>query len=377
MIYLDSAATSFYKPPEVERAVKSAIYGGNPGRGGHRAALEAAMKIYAVREKAAAYFNSDLPEGVCFFVNATTALNVVIKSLMRGGGRVLLSDMEHNAVLRPARALEKEGVRIDFFKGYGTKEEILASFEEKLALDPRMAVFLHRSNICPQTLPAAELCALAAKKGVLTVVDCAQSAGHLPLDLEKLGADALTVPSHKGLLGIMGAGMLVCSKRMKEELERAGTLMEGGAGLLSKEAGMPAFLPERLEWGTPPYAAILSIGAGIDWLKEAGPEEIEARLSRLSRRAAEGIGNIGGLALRGTDGCAGSGGPLLFTAGDQAAVCRALYAEGVCLREGFHCAPLAHESIGTARTGGVRVSFSPFNRPGQIERFLKILNKAV
>ena len=379
MIYLDSAATTLYRPREVTAAVRRAFSLGNPGRGGHQVSLAAARELFSVREKIASHFGSDLPDGVCFFYNATTALNVAVKMLVPPGGRLLLSTMEHNALRRPALALEKAGVKVDFFKGYGSKKEILSSFSDALKPRPDLVAFIHHSNICPQTLPLSDLCAAARRARVLTLVDCAQSAGHVPLSLNKSGADAFVVPSHKGLLGIPGAAALVCSPSMKSALENAPTLLEGGSGVLSFEPGMPAALPERLECGTPALPAIASLGAGISYLESLGYDEISSRLSSLCARAVDGISAIPSLKLYGVKGSPAPDGPLLFVSKsvEHSHLAARLDAAGVCLREGFHCAPFAHQSIGTARSGGLRVSFSVFNTPRQIDRFLSILRNAV
>ncbi|MBQ9468831.1 MAG: aminotransferase class V-fold PLP-dependent enzyme [Clostridia bacterium] len=377
MIYLDSAATSFHRPPEVKKALEAALSMGNPGRGGHRAAMEAAKALYGAREAFAAHFGAS-PERVCFFYNATTALNTAVKTLLPKGGRLLLSDMEHNALRRPALALKKAGVTVDRFNGYGSEEEIEKSFSEALKKKPDLAAFLHVSNICPQTLPVKKLCALARRAGVMTVIDCAQSGGHLKLDLNAVGADGFVFPSHKGLWGVPGAGILVAGERAAALFERAGTLMEGGSGMHSFEEGMPALLPERLEWGTPALPAILSASAGLKAVSEIGEEEIAGKISKLARQTAEGIASIRGLRLRGMEGTPGECGPLLFTCGGgESALAQRLYDEGICLREGYHCAPWAHETVGTEKTGGLRVSFSYFSTKKEIARFLWILNRAV
>ena len=379
MIYLDSGATSIYKPREVFTAVRRAMTLGNPGRGGHKEALAAARELFNARDRIAAHFGAPSPECVCFFYNATTAANIVIKTLVNPGETVMLSDMEHNALRRPALALMRRAVKVDYFNGHGKKEEIVRSFHEKLKNKPALIAFVHRSNICPQTLPVEELCALAHKEGVLTVVDCAQSGGHLPLSLSKIGADAFILPSHKGLMGIAGAGVLICSEKLKKALEEAPTLLEGGSGIRSFEEGMPSLLPERLEWGTPALPAILSVAAGIEWIEKHTYDAIGEKLQGLFSAAKAGLASIPQVRLHGMDGNPGKEGPLLFTVenSEQSTLAKRLYDEGVCLREGFHCAPLAHESIGTAQTGGLRVSFSVYNKKEDLDRFLMILEKSL
>lgn len=381
MIYLDSGATSLYRPKEVYRALEETLRLGNPGRGGHKLALEASKSLFSVREKLCTHFDLDNAAGICFFYNATTALNVVLKTLVPPEGRVLISNMEHNAVRRPALSLQKRGVTVDYFEGYGKKEEICTSFEKKLEKHPDLAIFLISSNICPVTLPVKELCALCRKMQVPSLLDAAQAAGHQSLSLRELQADGMVIPSHKGLLGITGAGALLASGSLRKVLEERDTLLEGGSGIRSFESGMPEELPERLEWGTPALPAIVSLKAGVEYLEKMGYEEIENRISGLSAQCRDGIGNIKGLQLQGMEYSPAKGkesGCLLFTCGGrEQPLAQRLYDRGICLREGFHCAPLAHNRIGTGKTGGLRVSFSIFNCPEQIDRFLKILDQCV
>lgn len=375
MIYFDNGATSLPKPPAVLQAAVRAAALGNPGRGGHRLALEGARLLYKTREELALHFKAPAPENVCFFSGATEALCRVIKSLVPAGGRILLSDMEHNAVRRPALALKKRGVRVEYFHGYGKKEAILSSFERALAGKPDLAVFIHTSNICPQSLPVFELCALCKKRGVLSLLDCAQAGGHLPLPLADLQADGLVLPGHKGLLGLQGGGVLLCSDLLKEALEKADTLVEGGSGSASLEEGMPALLPERMEAGTLALPAIASLGAGVRFVAERGYGAIGDRLSRLCLQCMEGLSVIRGVKLCAPH--AQGAGPILFETdfSDNASMAEALSLAGVCVREGLHCAPLAHETVGSARHGGIRVSFSLFNTPAQVDAFLKLLQR--
>lgn len=383
MIYFDNGATTLPKPDCIYRAVQSAMDLGNPGRGGHKLSLQGARLLYNVRERFCTHFSAPTPNHVCFFYSATEALNRVMKSVLAKGGTVLISDMEHNAVRRPALALERAGRAVCFFKGHGREEEIVSSFCATVEEAHRsghpvvLAVFLHTSNVCRQTLPVKKLAEVCNKKGILSLVDCAQAAGHLPLSLCTLGVDGLCMPSHKGLFGIGGAGVLICSERLKNALEEAPTLVQGGAGSASIEEDMPPFLPERLEAGTPGLPAIASMGAGLAFIEQRGYEEIGAHLSCLYAYCAHRLSQLPGITLQAAH-LQGIG-PLLFTANfmENAALADALSKKGVCVREGLHCAPLAHNSIGTGRDGGIRVSFSLFNTNVQIDRFIRILQQEV
>jgi selenocysteine lyase/cysteine desulfurase len=349
-------------------------FGANPGRGGFKMSMDTAMAVFRVRQSAAEFFGASGPECVTFQPGCTQALNIVIGSL-KPGDHVLVTDMEHNAVRRPALALKKRGVRVEYFHGYGKKEEILSSFERALAGKPDLAVFIHTSNVCPQSLPVFELCALCKKKGVLSLLDCAQAGGHLPLPLADLQADGLVLPGHKGLFGLQGGGALLCSERLKKALEEADTLVEGGSGSASLEEGMPSLLPERLEAGTLALPAIASLGAGVRFVAERGYGEIGDRLSRLSLRCMEGLSVIRGVKL-----CAPyaqGAGPLLFETDltDNASMAEALSLAGVCVREGLHCAPLIHKHLNTHNEGLVRASLSIQNTLSEIAYFLRSVKK--
>ena len=375
LIYFDSAATLLPKPAEVKRAALRAMDLGNPGRGGHRSAMDAARTLYRARETLAAHFGVSSPERVCFFYNATTALNCVIKSLASPDAELLISDMEHNAVRRPA--LASRFGKVTVFNAFDAPERVLSSFSAALTPKTRLAVFIYASNICPTVLPVKELVKEAKKRGVLTVIDCAQAGGHIPLSISDLCADGLVFPSHKGLMGIAGAGILVASSALQSALEKAPTVMEGGSGVLSFETGMPAQLPERLEWGTAALPAIASAAAGVRYIEQFSYGEIAFRERKLFDRTLEGLSVLPGLSIPGLPPSGAHIGPILFSCrkADNAAIARALFEHGFCLREGFHCAPSAHRTIGTAETGGVRVSFSPFNNTAEVDRFLLCLRR--
>ena len=262
MIYLDNAATSFPKPHRVveEQLRCMQLYGGNPGRGSHALAMAAAEKIYECREELASFFGSPNLENVIFTMNTTMALNTAIKGLLRRGDHVLISDMEHNAVFRPIYKLSRDGViTYDVFQTFPTNatrttDSICASILEKLRPNTRMLICAHASNICSATLPLAEIGALCRKKGILFLVDAAQSAGHLPINMVKMQIDALCAPGHKGLWGPQGCGVLILGEGIV-----ADTLIEGGSGYNSLEGNMPTEVPERYEAGTLPTPAIAGL----------------------------------------------------------------------------------------------------------------------
>ena len=377
MIYLDNAATSFPKPRRVaeEQMRCMQLYGGNPGRGSHALALAAAQKIYECREELADFFHLQNPENVIFTMNATMALNTAIKGLLRRGDHVLISDMEHNAVFRPIYKLARDGtITYDVFETFPTNparttEMICASILEKIRPNTRMLVCAHASNICSASLPLKELGNLCRKKGILFVVDAAQSAGHLPIDMQKMQIDALCVPGHKGLWGPQGCGALMLGEGIV-----ADTLMEGGSGYNSLEGSMPEEAPERYEAGTLPTPAIAGLTEGIREIKRLGLGHIHSQECTLTNRLCERLMRIPKVTLYAPHH---TGGVLLFSLQEISAdrVGAFLNDHGFCVRTGFHCAALAHATLGTPPSGAIRVSPSLFNTSAQIDAFCDALKE--
>lgn len=371
MIYFDNAATSFPKPRRVaeEQLRCMQFYCGNPGRGSHALAMAAAEKIYECREELVSFLGSSNPENVIFTMNATMALNTAIKGLLRRGDHVLISDMEHNAVFRPIYKLARDGViSYDVFETFPnlstrTPEMICTSIIEKLRPNTRMLICAHASNICSATLPLREIGALCRKKGILFVVDAAQSAGHLPINMKEMQIDALCAPGHKGLWGPQGCGILVLGEGIV-----ADTLVEGGSGYNSLEGNMPEDAPERYEAGTLPTPAITGLLEGIREIKRLDIDYIHSRESALTARLCERLTDLSKVTLYAPYHM---GSVLLFSLQDISSdrVGAFLNERGFCVRTGFHCAALAHATLGTPPAGAVRVSPSLFNTVTQIDAF--------
>lgn len=379
MIYLDNAATSFPKPPSVAREVARAIdeYGGNAGRGAHSLSLAAAEKIYECRCALAELFGVEDESRVFFAQNATHGINTVVKGLLREGDHVLISDIEHNAVLRPIARLAAEGkISYDVFKSFAadpghTSAEVVHSAERLMRKNTRLLFCAHASNVCSATLPISELCALCKRRGVLFCVDASQSAGHVDVSVDSLGIDALCVPGHKGLYGPQGSGAVMLGKGV-----RLDTLTEGGNGVESLSEDMTEQSPERYEAGTLSTPAIAGLCEGIKFVRTRGIASIAAEETRLCRMLAERLSLMRGIDLYAPSG---SGGILLFGARSIPAETLAarLDAEGVCVRAGLHCAPLAHKTLGTQSRGGVRVSFGAFNTRDDVDGFCRALKKSL
>ncbi len=358
MIYFDAAATTLQKPPSVARAVQHAMeHYASPGRGGYDAAMQASNAVYACREEAAALFDAS-PEQIVFTMNATHALNLAIRTLVRAGDEVVISGFEHNAVWRP---LHHVGAKIRVAgRRVFDPEDTLQGFEAAIGPHTRAVVCTYVSNVFGYILPLEKIAALCAARGVPLIVDASQAAGVLPVSLQKLGAAFLAMPGHKSLYGPQGTGILVCGRQVAPLLAR-------GTGSLSQSARMPDFLPDAGEAGTHNVPGICGLCEGIRFVRRTGLEAIFAHAQMLCQLLSAELSGISGVRV--------------FSGAQQAGVC-AFYLEtedvektakrlslrGAALRAGLHCAPLAHESAGTLQTGTLRASFSVFNTAAQVRR---------
>lgn len=350
MIYLDSAATSLLKPASVKRAVVQAMTDcASPSRGSYRAAMDAAELVYNCREEAAKLFRSE-PEQVVFTMNATHALNLAIHSLVKPGMRVLISGYEHNAVLRPlvAAGAELVVVRTPLFD----RDAVLAAFRERLG-DCDAVVCTHVSNVFGFVLPVEELSAECKRAGVPLIVDAAQSAGALEVDMKKWDCAFIAMPGHKGLMGPQGTGILLCNHDTLP-------LLHGGTGTLSRSLTMPDALPERLEAGTQNVPGIAGLLEGMRYVNQIGLAVIQKKERDLAALFASQIRDERIRTFHSPKPEARSGVlSVLFEGLDCETAAERLGEQGIAARAGLHCAPMAHETAGTLGSGTVRFSFSP------------------
>ena len=366
MIYLDSAATTLQKPPAVSQAVTRAMKCmASPGRGGHRPAMLAAETAFACRQAAARLFHMDNPGQVVLTFNATHGLNIAIKTLVRPGDTVLISGYEHNAVTRPLAAIGGVTIRTARSPLF-QPEELLRSFAAQMTPEVSCVICTHVSNVFGYILPVEEIALLCRRRGVPFVLDASQSAGCLPVDMAELGAAFAAMPGHKGLYGPQGTGLLLCGGGAVR------TLLEGGTGSASLQQEMPEFLPDRLEAGTHNIPGAAGLLEGLRFVLRKGTGTILRHEQGLCARAAEGLARMDGVTVFAAPSPEGQGGVLSFTAEgtDCEDVGQALGRMGIAVRAGLHCAPLAHCTAGTLETGTVRVSFSAFNTPQEVDRFL-------
>ena len=364
MIYFDHGATSFPKPGGVARAMAQALQTcANPGRGGHKPAMEAANRVLSCRKTAAAFFDCQ-PEQVVFTGNCTQGLNTAIFSLLKPGDRVVISGFEHNAVTRPLFALNAN-ITVAGRKLFDW-EDTLVEFKKALQKGQDLAVFTHCSNVFGYILPVEEIAALCRNYGVPFIIDGAQSAGVLPINFEKLGADFVAMPGHKGLLGPQGTGLLLCKNPPKP-------LLFGGTGSLSREQAMPDFLPDVAEAGTVNVPGIAGLQAGIETVISRGLGNILGREQRQVCLCARKLEELGYRVFHGNH----QSGTLSFQPNaDCEELAECLARRGICVRAGLHCAPFAHESAGTLERGTVRIAFGWDNTDRQREKLLEILEKS-
>lgn len=355
MVYLDNGATSYPKPECVCQAVSKAMAEcANPGRGSHPAARAGAQVLYQCREAAGALFRCS-PEQVVFTMNCTQGLNMAIRTLVKPGMKVVVSGFEHNAVTRTLHGL---GARMMVAgRRLFCPEDTLEEFDRCLHRGAQAAVFTHVSNVFGYILPIEQMAQMCRRRGIPFVIDAAQSAGALPLDAQALGADFIAMPGHKGLLGPMGTGLLLCRRLPRPWLT-------GGTGSESLRQQMPDFLPDRGEAGTMNVPGIAGLDAGIRYVLERTPAQIglaEQQAAALAARRLRDLGlevfsgdhQLGTVSFRCAMDC------------EQAALL--LAQEGIAVRAGLHCAPLAHQSAGTLDTGTVRISFGHDASQAQVD----------
>jgi len=378
MIYLDHAATSYPKPMGVYRAMSQALhrFGANPGRGGYPMSMDTAEMIARCRMAAATFFGVHDERRVIFTSGCTHALNIVINSFTSGGGRIAVSDMEHNAVMRPLHAVSPRYPVYDVAAVIpGDTEATLAAFRRVITPRTRAIVCTHASNVTGEVMPIAALGALAHEHSIPLVVDAAQSAGHLSIDMTRDDIDYLCVAGHKGLCGPMGTGMLICRGDTK-----LSPLMTGGTGSRSASFEQPHDFPDRLESGTPNVAGIAGLFAGIERVRRIGISRIAKHEQALVTALYDAFSKLHGVTLYTSRPGAGTHTGVLSVNVDGISpddVAQALAVNGVAVRAGLHCAPAAHRKIGTFPLGTVRFSVGETTTRDQVEKSVEIFKKII
>ncbi len=365
MIYFDNAATSFPKPKYVIKEVNNCLnnYCGNPGRSSHKLAVSAAMKIYETREKIASFLDLKKSEGIVFTSNATHALNLVIKGFIKSKCHVITSDAEHNSVLRPLYKIkEMYGTEISFYDFDNPADSIPSLIRD----DSAFLVTSIASNVTGKTVDLKTISNLCDKYRLKLIVDASQYLGHLPLSLKDISFSALCSAGHKALFGLQGSGLAVfgCD-------EAIDTLIEGGSGIDTFSEKMPLFLPERLEAGTLSTPAIISVGAGIDYINAVNIHNISEHLISLSNRLEEILLSFKNIT---THGCSYGIAAFTIKGLSPSLVANELDKDGIAVRSGYHCAPIIHKKMGLTN-GTVRISLSYFNKEGELDKLYKVLKQ--
>lgn len=373
--YFDNSATSFPKPESVYKCVEKAVrlYGANPGRGGHRMAVEASQAIYETREKVASLFNIKNPLQIAFTYNSTYALNFAVKGTVPKDSHIITTSLEHNSVLRPVfYEKDENNAHVSIIEpsedGNIHSEDIIAAMKP----ETKAVVLTHMSNVTGAIIDLLPITTEARKRNILTIVDVSQSAGFLDIDVEKMKIDILCFTGHKSLFGIQGTGGIY----IREGIPFS-PIIEGGTGSFSKMKRQPHSMPEALEAGTLNTPGIVSLGAGIDFINSIGLENIRKHEYSLTEKFIEGIKNIEEIIIYGPE----KRGPVVtlnikgVDSGDLAAYLDEEY--GILTRAGIHCAPLAHESMHSGENGGVRFSFGYFNTEEDITYAINTLKNIV
>lgn len=374
MIYLDSSATSFLKPPQVAEAVfRSFNTIGNAGRGAHAPTLNASRLIYDTREKLAALFGTPDPSRIAFTCNATEALNIAIHGAIHPGEHVITTACEHNSVLRPLYLKEKEGTELTIIPADKKGRIRYDLLESSVKSNTSAIVLTHASNLSGNVTDLAFVSNFTKKHGLLLIVDASQTAGSLPINVVKMGIDILCFTGHKGLFGPQGTGGLYVRKGLT-----LSPLKSGGSGIHSFDRQHPTDMPTALEAGTLNGHGIAGLNAGLDYILSTGVKNIHAKEISLARRFVNGISDISDLKLYG-DIDAPLRTPIIsLNIGNMssASVSDILWEDyEICVRAGAHCAPLMHKTFGTEKQGAVRFSFSCFNTEAEIDTAIRAMHE--
>ena len=374
MIYLDNAATSFPKAPGVSDRMKYYLdaVGASMNRGVYAAAQEAGLQALTLREQLCALFCHPDPTHVILTSGATAALNLALKGFLHKDDRVLVSSMEHNAVMRP---LVQLGVRFERVPCDKEGRLELSTAEKMLADGARLFVLCHASNVCGTVQEAEAVGKLCKLHGVPLLLDAAQTAGHYPVDFEAFGLSAMAIPAHKGLLGPQGIGALLVTRDFAAQLD---PLIVGGTGSLSDSEELPPFMPDRFEAGTANLPGIYGWSAALDYVNQIGIPALRAHEERLTRRFLNGLRGISNVRLAGTWEPAKRVGVVAvdFETLDNAEAADRLEREfGILTRCGMHCAPSAHKTLGTFPQGVVRFSLGDRTTEEEIDATLGAICK--
>ncbi len=366
MIYLDSAATALRRPPQVCEAMCRAMESlGNAGRGAHRPTLDAARTLYETRVRLAQLFHAEAPECMAFCANATQALNTAVSGLLTPEDHVITTACEHNSVLRPLYRMQEQGMGLTILPTDRMGHIAYDQLEDCVRPNTRAIVAGHASNVTGMLTDMAAIARFARRHHLLLIVDAAQTAGVIPIDVSKMGADVLCFTGHKGLMGPQGTGGLYVRPGLN-----IASFAVGGSGVHSYDRRHPLDMPTVLEAGTQNAHGIAGLGAAVQWLLDTGVESVQRWEHGLTQRLADGLRGIPGVTLYGDwEHCERTG---IVTWNlrdmDSGQISDWLWEDAeICSRAGAHCAPLMHEALGTREQGAIRFSISYFNTEKEID----------
>ncbi len=376
-IYMDNGATSYPKAPGVADAMSNFItnIGCNVSRGAYAEAFQAQRVILELREMLCELFEGPAPQNVVFTMNITQSLNMIIKGLLKPGDHVLISSLEHNAVVRPLHQLLDKGITYDLIPADEEGTILTDQIDALVKPNTQLIICTHASNVCGTVNPLEKVGAFAKKHDLWFVVDAAQTAGVLPVSMKKIQADAVAFTGHKSLLGPQGVGGFVITDELSEALE---SLIVGGTGSHSESEVQPEMLPDKFESGTPNTVGLYGLSAAVKYLKSEGIDKIHAHEMALTERFIEGLQNNSGIRIIGKKGIVDRTAvvSLDFVGMDNAEISYYLDKNhGISTRVGMHCAPHAHKHLGTFPQGTVRFSFSYFNTFEEVDLAIEAIFK--
>lgn len=375
-IYLDNGATSFPKAPDVANAISNYItnIGCNINRGAYFDALEAEDTVFETRELLCDLFNFNKCENVIFTPSITYSLNMILKGMLKNKDHIIISSMEHNAVMRPLSSLENDGVTFSKVQCNSLGYLKAVDIENAITPNTKAVVITHASNVCGSILPLKDIGSICKKHNLIFIVDSAQSAGTLNIDMMDLNIDVLCFTGHKGLLGPQGIGGFLIKENI---IPLVKPIIEGGTGSLSELEVQPTYMPDKFESGTSNIPGIFGLNASLKYLNKIGVNSIYEKELELTKTFIEGIKNIDANLLVGSDSTDNRTAvvSLDFKELDNGIICHRLNKEyGISTRSGLHCAPSAHKTLGTFPDGTVRFSFGHFNTVEDIKYTLNAIN---
>ena len=379
LIYLDNGATSYPKPDEVYTFMDSFYrsFGVNPGRSGYDLCMETGALVDTTRKMLADFFNGNDPNRLCFSYNSTDALNLIIYGMLKQGDHAITTTVEHNSVLRPLYHLSKfNGVEVDYIgfdnNGFVDPDNI----KQKIKANTRLVIVNHASNVIGTVQPVDEMGRICREAGVPFAIDASQSAGKIPIDIEKSNIDVVAFTGHKSLLGPTGIGGLYVREGIEIRHTRA-----GGTGVRSADRMHLKEYPYRLEYGTGNVVGIAGLHAGLKWLEEKGVDQIHRHEMKLTRTLRDGLGKMDGVSMYCQEDLSDHIGVLSFNIDGMEALNAGTLLDGeynIACRTGLHCAPLVHEQLGTDQIGGsVRMGIGPFNTKDHIKTTIDAVGELV